>query len=112
MFVGCREGIEGRREGRREGFIGRRRRKRQAHLNYVRPAIGSLQLLHYHHAHSLEQIAVFGSFVQQCRGVLTNRKRRLLGRAAASGRPRRRNSVILLLSSLQRPSILASQTRE
>lgn len=86
MFAEYREVDEGRRGGKRQGFIGRRKWERDIVMRQLtRPAIGRLQLFHHIHVHAsrhrVECIATFGSFVEQYRGVLTNRKRRLLGRA-------------------------------
>jgi hypothetical protein len=80
-------------KGKERVLLAGGRDRHRVHLHFPRPAIGSLRLFHYHHAHaSTKCIAVFGSFVKQYRGVLTNRKRRLLGRAAVSGRrPRLRD---------------------
>lgn len=90
MFPGCYEVIKGRRQGRREGFVGRKKREWESIITcsrLTRAAIGCLQLFHQQYAHTsrhcVERIATFGSFVKQYRGVLTNGKRRLLGRGSS-----------------------------
>ena len=97
MFAGYCEAIEGRREGREQGFIGRGKGRREVVIGYLtRPAIGSLQVFHHIHAHAsrhrARRIATFGSFSKQYRGVLANRKRRLLGRAPVGGRRAQRRN--------------------
>jgi hypothetical protein len=120
IFLGYCDGTlglskEGEKDKGRVLFAGARE-SGKVYLHLTHPAIGSLHLFHYHHAHASRQgtkrIAVPGSFVKQHRGVLANRKRRLLGRETTSGRRPRRRKCDPSFSSHSRGRALTARTRE